>query len=118
MIVWCERVHVCARRHSPPHHATSAHPHPPHTPCPSSDIQQCNLDCLDQDAFNFSGASFVTVVKIQQNQFRALPETLLRSTTAVQEFYAMVSGDGFGWSFLRSDSCCSCVAPVSWETGA
>ena len=67
---------------------------PPRTPtplhvCPSSDVQQCNLDCLDQDAFNFSGASFVTVVKIQQNQFRALPERLLWSM-AVQEFYAQV----------------------------
>ena len=46
---------------------------PPTPPCSSSDIQQCNLDCLKQDAFNFTGASLVTVVYIQQNQFRALP---------------------------------------------
>lgn len=48
------------------------------------------MDCLDQDAFNFPGASNVTVINIQQNQFLALPEALLRNMSSVREFNANV----------------------------
>ena len=52
------------------------------------DIQKCNLDCLDHDAFAFPGAANVTTVNIQNNNFLALPETLLWNMTSLQHFYA------------------------------
>ena len=54
------------------------------------DIQRCNLDCLDHDAFNFSGASHVTVINIQGNPFLALPKALLQNMAAVEDFNARV----------------------------
>ena len=42
-----------------------------------SDIESCQLDCLAPTAFNFTGASNVTAVVVQSNDFLALPEELL-----------------------------------------
>ena len=55
---------------------------------PRSDIQKCNLDCLDFDAFRFPGARTVKDVFVQQNDFPSLPETLLRNMTSMTHFYA------------------------------
>ena len=52
------------------------------------DVQQCNLDCLDEDAFQFEGAADVTRVFIQQNNFRSLPERLLWNMTALKHLFA------------------------------
>ena len=54
----------------------------------SSDIQNCGLDCLADDAFDFVGASNVTVVNIQQNAFVELPEQLLWGMNSVLRLYA------------------------------
>ena len=54
----------------------------------TSDIQRCELDCLDFDAFDFPGAANVTTVNIQHNNFLALPETLLWNMTSLQHFDA------------------------------
>ena len=54
----------------------------------TSDVANCNLDCLDHDAFDFPGAANVTTVNIQHNNFLALPETLLWNMTSLQHFDA------------------------------
>ena len=53
-----------------------------------SDIQKCNLDCLDHDAFDFPGAANVTTLNIQYNNFLALPEMLLWKMTSLQQLRA------------------------------
>ena len=47
-------------------------------------IENCNLGCLDSDAFDFPGASNVTEVNIKYNNFLALPEKLLWNMSLLQ----------------------------------
>ena len=54
----------------------------------TSDIQQCELACLDKDSFDFPGAANVTTVNIQSNGFLSLPETLLWNMSSLQHFYS------------------------------
>ena len=62
--------------------------HPARAPF-SSDIQNCGLDCLADDAFHFVGASEVDTVNIQQNPFVTLPEKLLWGmNSSLVYFYA------------------------------
>lgn len=42
-----------------------------------SNMDNCNLDCLDRDSFQFPGSNLVTTVTIQSNNFAKLPEELL-----------------------------------------
>ena len=51
-------------------------------------IHNCNLECLDSDAFDFPGASSVTAVNIKYNNFLALPEKLLWNLTSLLQFVA------------------------------
>jgi len=44
---------------------------------PGSHLANCNIACLEPDAFDFPGASNVTTVHIQSNSFRDLPAELL-----------------------------------------
>ena len=46
-------------------------------------IHACNLDCLDDDAFNFPGSRNVTEVDIGNNAFIVLPEKLFWNMTAL-----------------------------------
>lgn len=41
------------------------------------DMRNCDLDCLDFDAFQFPGASCVTMVNLEHNSFLGWPEPLL-----------------------------------------
>ena len=62
--------------------------HLPHAAPLSSDIQNCGLDCLADDAFDFVGASNVTTVNIQMNAFVELPEQLLWGMNSMLYFFA------------------------------
>lgn len=55
---------------------------------PTSNLGSCNIGCFEPDAFNFTGAGYVTAVDIQANNFAALPEALLSSMPALQSFDA------------------------------
>jgi len=59
---------------------------PRHATC--SNINGCNLACLEPDAFNFTGSRDVTTLDIGGNLFTELPEELLWSTPALVEFSA------------------------------
>ena len=39
-----------------------------------SDIQECNIECLEPDAFQVPGVRNISTVYIQTNVFTALPE--------------------------------------------
>ena len=49
-------------------------------------IANCNLDCLDHDAFAFAGASTVTTVDVHGNNFAELPEALLSNLSSLRIF--------------------------------
>ena len=53
-----------------------------------SDIRECDIDCLDYDAFRFAGAGAVETVYVQNNAFPTLPEKLLWNMTSILYFYA------------------------------
>ena len=52
------------------------------------DLSNCNLACLDADAFVFPGARAVTHVDIGFNDLEALPERLLWNMTSLVSFRA------------------------------
>ena len=54
----------------------------------TSDIRNCEIGCLDGDAFTFTGASSVKIVWIQQNALTTLPEELLWNMTSLTAFRA------------------------------
>ena len=56
--------------------------------CTLSNIDRCDLVCLDNDAFRFPGAGSVTTVSIQSNNFVALPDQLLWNMTSMLFLYA------------------------------
>ena len=56
--------------------------------CTLSNIDRCDLGCLNNDAFLFPGADRVTTVFIQSNNFVALPEKLLWNMTSMLFLYA------------------------------
>ena len=57
-------------------------------PVAFSDIQNCDLDCLQPDTFTFPGSADVQTVYIQNNNFAFLPEALLRNMASMLFFYA------------------------------
>ena len=60
-------------------------------PAGASNLENCELDCLEPDAFDFTGARYVTEVNLGSNSFRALPERLLWSMPALLRFNAFGS---------------------------
>jgi hypothetical protein len=54
-------------------------------------LAKCQLDCLDGDAFHFLGASNVTDLDVQENNFKALPEELLWKLTSLEVFHASLT---------------------------
>ena len=78
---------LCGNHHTNAHTHMYTRPHT-HVRAPLSDIQACNLDCLADESFQFPGASRVTDVNIQGNNFAALPEKLLWNMTSMLFFFA------------------------------
>ena len=54
----------------------------------TSNIERCNLDCLEPGAFDFPGAQNVKNVLIGSNRFTNLPEALLQNMTSLLDFKA------------------------------
>jgi len=52
------------------------------------DIQECNIECLEPDAFQVPGASSISTVYIQTNVFTALPEELFQNMTSLLFLFA------------------------------
>ena len=51
-------------------------------------MEDCSLDCLAADAFDFAGVQHVTTVNIKNNNFAALPEELLWNLTSLKKLHA------------------------------
>ena len=108
-------------------HAWNRHTHA-HTT--SSDIEDCNLDCLDSNAFNFTGCGDVTEIYLGRNQFVVsglspvpLPGSVqfrsrvLRGARRLHRGVCALYLDGMArrTPLVVSTVCC-CCAPLGWSS--